>query len=112
MPVIVGKISQEFINEQKTRIQNLITGKRELLALPQDNLTSEEVYDNSKIKGAQDITKINQDITGLENALLRIHNKVYGICIDCGNDIPTARLRSCPEATRCTDCATKHERKN
>ncbi|PIE87929.1 MAG: molecular chaperone DnaK [Bacteroidetes bacterium] len=38
-------------------------------------------------------------ITNLENALIRIQNKTYGICRETGNLIPKERLKSVPHAT-------------
>jgi DnaK suppressor protein len=35
-------------------------------------------------------------ITQLENAIIRIKNKTYGICIDTGKLIPKERLRAVP----------------
>jgi len=32
-----------------------------------------------------------------------------GICEDCGDPIPEARLRAMPGATRCVACQTMHE---
>jgi DnaK suppressor protein len=106
------KISQEFRIELKTRIQNMITGQRELLALPQDNLISEEVKDRSKIDSAQAITKINREINRLEKALMRVDGQNYGTCVDCDNEIPLARLKADPTTMRCTTCAAKHEKRN
>lgn len=34
----------------------------------------------------------------------------YGLCIDCGTDIPFARLRALPSALRCLACEEKFER--
>ncbi|MES2836054.1 MAG: TraR/DksA C4-type zinc finger protein [Bacteroidota bacterium] len=38
-------------------------------------------------------------ITSLENALIRISNKTYGICRETGRLIPKERLRAVPHAT-------------
>lgn len=38
-------------------------------------------------------------ITHLENALLRISNKTYGVCRETGKLIPKERLRAVPHAT-------------
>lgn len=38
-------------------------------------------------------------ITNLENALIRIENKTYGICRKTGKLIPKERLKSVPHAT-------------
>lgn len=45
------------------------------------------------------------------DALQRIHDGVYGICIDCNERIPAARLQIKPEATRCVACQTEYERR-
>lgn len=40
-------------------------------------------------------------------ALARAASGGYGICSDCGDVIPPARLDARPTATRCVACATK-----
>jgi RNA polymerase-binding transcription factor DksA len=42
-------------------------------------------------------------IQHLDNALLRIHNKVYGVCRVTGKLIAKERLRAVPHATLCVD---------
>ena len=42
-------------------------------------------------------------IASLENALVRIENKTYGICRATGKLIPKERLRVVPHATLCID---------
>jgi len=37
-------------------------------------------------------------------ALAMIERGVYGICIDCEEEIPQARLESVPSASRCVSC--------
>ena len=50
--------------------------------------------ENSKFAARQ-----SKFITALENALIRIENKTYGICRVTGNLIPKDRLRIVPHAT-------------
>ncbi len=45
----------------------------------------------------------------LDAALERIKAGTYGRCIDCGADIPAARLHAAPEAARCLACQEKVE---
>ncbi len=42
-------------------------------------------------------------IKGLEAALVRIHNKTYGVCRETGKLIPKERLRAVPHATLCIE---------
>ena len=42
-------------------------------------------------------------ITNLENALVRIKNGTYGICVDTGQLIPKDRLRAVPHTMHCIE---------
>jgi len=44
-------------------------------------------------------------------ALDRLAEGTYGLCVDCGTEIPTARLEALPEAERCVPCAEAAERR-
>lgn len=45
----------------------------------------------------------------IDAALARIEAGTYGQCIDCGVEIPVARLHAAPEAPRCIACQEKAE---
>jgi len=51
-------------------------------------------------------------IKSLENALVRIENKTYGICRETGKLIPKERLRVVPHATLCIDAKNASKKKN
>ncbi|NCC65229.1 MAG: hypothetical protein EOM15_11300 [Spirochaetia bacterium] len=48
-----------------------------------------------------------QRINRLDNALKRIEQGTYGLCIRCGKEIPEGRLEQVPEALLCVQCAEK-----
>jgi DnaK suppressor protein len=50
------------------------------------------------------------ELVEIDAAVARLSDGTYGICVDCGRDIPSARLEARPTATRCVDCAAKAER--
>lgn len=54
---------------------------------------------NSKEENAQMAARQQKFIQNLENALIRIENKTYGICRVTGKLIAKERLRSVPHAT-------------
>ncbi len=54
----------------------------------------------------RDIVEIND----IKAALARMRSGHYGICTDCGAQIPRARLQAYPTAKRCEPCQRKHER--
>lgn len=77
-----------------------------------------ELADNpdAKLKGLDDATgtienerigqmkvRLQKHIQHLENAKIRIKNKVYGICRETGKLISKDRLRAVPHATLCIE---------
>ncbi len=52
-----------------------------------------KVLDESKLR-----------LTRLKNALSRIEHPMFGICIDCEEDIGMGRMEIRPESVRCVDC--------
>jgi DnaK suppressor protein len=49
------------------------------------------------------------ELDAIDAALQRIEAGVYGICVDCGTDIPAARLHATPETPRCIACQDQFE---
>ena len=52
------------------------------------------ILDESKIR-----------LTRLNNALLRIDKPMFGICIECEEEIGVGRMSIRPESVRCVECA-------
>ena len=60
-----------------------------------------------------EVAQIERDVRELrevERGLARLHEPEYGVCPDCGEDIPYSRLSANPVATRCTACQKRAER--
>ena len=54
-----------------------------------------KVLDESKIR-----------FTRLKNALLRVDKPMFGICIECEEEIGMGRMSVRPESVRCVECAS------
>lgn len=52
-----------------------------------------------------------RELAELSEALRRLDRDTYGLCADCGTEIPFDRLRAEPWAARCVACAAARERK-
>ncbi len=70
--------------------------------------------DNGQISSARDLELALDDretteIRLVNAALARIEAGSYGLCTDCGVEIPLARLHAAPEAARCIHCQEKLE---
>lgn len=46
----------------------------------------------------------------IDEALERIDNKKFGLCVACGSEIPKARLKAKPHATHCIECKRRQEK--
>ena len=57
-----------------------------------------------------EVTRDLGELRELEAARARIADGSYGVCADCGADIPVARLRAQPAALRCIACQAQHEK--
>ncbi len=61
---------------------------------------------------AMDIASVSRVLgilSDVEAALARLKEGTYGECIDCGVDIPYARLSAYPAAVRCVSCQERTE---
>jgi DnaK suppressor protein len=50
-------------------------------------------------------------LSDIDAALKRIEEGTYGICTNCGKQIPEERLEARPWATLCIDCQRERERR-
>ena len=46
---------------------------------------------------------LRQERSLVTQALQRLAEGTYGICVDCGKEIPAGRLKAMPEAIRCVE---------
>lgn len=51
-------------------------------------------------------------LKAIDEALERIDEGTFGICEDCGDEVPLGRLKVMPFATTCIDCKAKQERRD
>ena len=52
-----------------------------------------------------------EQLAKIEDALQRLDDGTYGICLDCREPIPPERLEALPYATLCVRCQSRQERK-
>jgi RNA polymerase-binding protein DksA len=68
------------------------------------------VSDHIQALNQAEISRDLQEQRAVAAALQRLQTGEYGICVDCGMDIPIERLEVVPEAERCTPCQSAYER--
>ncbi|MBE6355527.1 MAG: TraR/DksA family transcriptional regulator [Lentisphaerae bacterium] len=57
----------------------------------------------------QMMTENGNIVTMIDDAIERLANGEYGICMDCGEAISEARLKARPYAIFCIKCKSRHE---
>ena len=53
------------------------------------------------------IDSARERLAEAEQALARMDEGEYGTCVECGAEIPVARLEARPTSIRCVNCAAK-----
>lgn len=104
----MNQFQEKLINMRTqilSRIENLSNDKRRKYgALDADfeeqavQIMNDEVVDSLDEMERAELDKIN-------NALVHIQNKTYGICASCGVEISQKRLNARPFSITCIDCA-------
>jgi len=109
------RYSDEELEEFKELILEKLARARKDLEMLNDNISGEDNSANdtaptfkileegsnvlSKEENSQLAARQYKYIQNLENALVRIENKTYGVCRVTGKLIPKERLRAVPHAT-------------
>lgn len=121
---IKTRYSDEELEEFKEIILNKLEKAKEDLALLTEAYTNNSEHDTndtsptfkvleegqqvlSKEENSRMAARQQRFITNLENAMIRIENKSYGICRSSGKLISKERLRAVPHATLSIDAKLK-----
>ena len=114
--------------EQREALQAALTARAELLrsgiasaldrgdggagALPNHSEETDDdaIVDLENSLDVAQVSRANAELQAIDRALDRLHSPEYGLCADCGTDIPFTRLQANPIATRCTPCQAAYER--
>ena len=107
-------MNKNFLKDMK---DNLLSQKKEIAAqAARDIDVDTEGDETDEIQGNMLIQLHNQlnirnssKLAKIEAALLRINDKTYGLCEDCGESIPEKRLLLNPYFQTCVSCAEERE---
>jgi len=74
---------------------------------------TDEIQANMILELANQLSfRDNNKITQINDALHKIEDNTYGLCEDCGDDIPEKRLMANPHFLTCVTCAEERELEN
>lgn len=115
-------MEKEFVEKMK---ESLLEMKRDLLEqLMDNNADFKQIVEGMESKDVIDIaaddidrkqivalgSKTVNKLKLIDNALIRIEQGKYGICMKCGKHIPEARLEAIPYAVMCIECKSSDEK--
>jgi RNA polymerase-binding protein DksA len=104
-----AQIRDQLIAKQTELVRRLQSIKDNLTGgRSADSQEQAQELENAEVVDALG-NEVRIEITKIARALEQIKNNTYGICMDCGENIPMARLRAYPFADRCIRCATAAE---
>jgi len=104
---------EELINEKIEKAKKELDSLKSTLSKEDDSGTdATSAYAKILEDGADTAEKENMSqlaarqqkfINNLKNALIRIKNGTYGVCVDTGKLIPKERLRAVPHTMQCIE---------
>ena len=116
-PKILNELKETLLKEKAELESNLNRIAKPVNKQEGDYETSFEDIGSDKEDNATEVDQYTQNLsveTSLEkklqdtiDALEKMDNKTYGICENCGEDIPLERLRANPSAKTCIVCTNK-----
>lgn len=118
------RYTDEELEEFKEIINIKLAKAKDELTLYKGQLADRAENQDSKLKGLDDgigtseteristlAARQEKYIKHLQNALIRIQNKVYGICRESGKLIPKERLKVVPHATLSVQAKNSRKRR-
>jgi len=102
-----------MLSEMRADIMDELTKKRTSL----EEEKTVEIEDLDAISADRNreykylLTTMNRKkLSQIDEALVKMQNGAYGICEECGDEIPIARLKVLPFTKLCVDCASNMEK--
>ena len=101
-----------MLEDRRREIQDKLRSLRE--ALPEEAAIVRDAEEQSVNDFVRDVDFAlmqmkSQTLLKIDEALHRLEQGSYGRCAECEDEIPEARLKALPFATRCRQCQEQYE---
>lgn len=94
---------RDELSQRLKRIKENVTGGHSA-----DSQEQAQELENAEVVDALG-NETRLELNKIAKALDQLKHGTYGVCVDCDEEIPMARLKAYPFADRCIRCATKAE---
>lgn len=120
MTQLYNELLHDFTQRLQARREELLTDISIYLG-PEGRERFRGEYSTARDQGDESVTNLLSDLgiatvraeatelADIEQALIRISNRTFGACVDCGEAIAIERLQAYPTAKRCLDCQKRKE---
>jgi len=113
----LAKITRNLRDRQKAVLEAVRTEYDQRDNQQLIELMGREPGDSGDVSLADAVADLNvlradrhvHELRDIDGAFARMKSGAYGICTDCGADIPAQRLLAYPAAKRCMACQQRHE---
>ena len=113
---VVEKMKTELLRQRDELIRHLASDSEGFLEIAEGSDPKDVVDFASDDVDKKNLEALNvvesRKLQLIDNALVRIQNNRYGVCMDCGQPIPLSRLEAVPYALFCVSCQAKKDRQN
>lgn len=107
------RMRMRLLERRQNLVRSARRGSRELESLLSQDRRPELEEGAQSAAAEYVLTQLNdaqrREVGQIDAALSRIDAGTYGVCVDCGEDIPVERMRVLPFALRDADCEARRE---
>lgn len=108
IPEIRARLEAELARRSAAGGENSVDGGGGMTPLSGDRADRAQAEQNSRLDASLAARKIREH-TAIRQAIDRIDDGEYGICLGCHDMIPARRLNTIPWAALCVDCQQEWE---
>ena len=107
---------KEILTEKLLNLQNQLKSIEAQDPYNRESYADENTQDDDAAEREDHarVSALKEDVEAkiqkVNDAIERLNEGKYGVCIDCNEKIDKARLEVIPEAGRCIKCSRKNER--
>ncbi|MEE0998965.1 MAG: TraR/DksA family transcriptional regulator [Treponemataceae bacterium] len=114
--IFIAKMKESLLESKKQILDQLMATNADFKQIV-EGMESKDVVDVAaddidrkllETMGTQDLNRVKL----IDNALARIEQGKYGLCMKCGHKIPQERLEAIPYALMCIDCKSADEKRH
>ena len=105
-------VLKTMLEDRRREIQDKLRSLRETMPDEMDVVRDHEEQSVNDFVRDVDFALMqmkSDTLLGMDEALRRLEEGTYGVCSDCEAEIPEARLKALPFATRCRQCQEQVE---